>query len=190
MLDLAQLHAAEHTRAFAPLGGPLPAIDPAVVLCRVTIRGEAQTWQRPLIPHARISEYEQRRLADELLRSTDPPYETIRRWAEEHNRQVRTVTPQQTLQAEEMVRAFIRSDMDINGQQLAEGIAFGLRARFYTNIGLTRADLDNYLGILYEAGTGALYKDDSQIIEGAQWKIIRSDDPRTEAIWYAAGYYR
>lgn len=190
-INLSLFPTLEHERATRPIDGPIPAVDLGSIVARILIRGEPQAWQRPATVGAHLSNPVMEKLADTLNTSARPLWDTLNEWRAWFQSNVRTFTPKPTLDAEKTVRAFLVDAMETSGATGPDrGIAFGLRARFYTSIGLTRADLDNYLGILYEAGSGVLYVDDAQIIEGAQWKVIRSDDPRTEAIYYRAGVYR
>lgn len=190
MLDLATMINAERARATVPLEewpGPLAG----EVVARILVRGEPQSWQRPLVVRAQVSEVESRRLVDALLASTDPPSVTVAIWREEHNRLVRTITPAETLDAEETARAFLRTDMEARGVTLASlaGIALGLRCRFHLGNRL-RPDLDNLVAIVMEAMTGTCAADDRQVVEVQACKCLHSEDPRTEAIVYRAGVYR
>jgi len=190
-LDLVQLAATERDRAVRPLDAPIPGVDPEAVVARIVVRGEPQPWQRPIVARAQVSEVEARRLVDALLTSPDPPSETVRRWREDHNRLVRTITPQETIDAEELIRAHLRVDMDARGisQGSLAGAALGLRCRFHMGHRL-RPDLDNLVAIVMEAATGSLVDDDRQIVEVSCAKVTHDPDPRTEIVFYRAGVYR
>ena len=188
-LDLAQLAAVENDRTTRDLAGPLSAVDPSTIAIRLCLRGSPQAWQRPNVVRAQVSEGEARRLHDCLMRDSSP-WNAINTWREEHNRLVRTITPAETIAAEELIAAALRVEMDSlkltcdNG-----GIAWGARYRFHLD-NYIRKDLDNLIACVMEAGSGVIYKDDCQIVESAESKILHSGDPRTEWLFYRVGFFR
>lgn len=89
-------------------------------------------------------------------------------------REGRSYTPLATRVAEERIRAVARSA----GVELVEG-PVALHVRFYRS-DRKRVDNDNLLKLVQDALIGIAYRDDSQITDGSQKRLIDPERPRTE----------
>jgi hypothetical protein len=90
------------------------------------------------------------------------------------------VTPVATRIAEERLRGFLRGTI----QGLPDGRrAYGTRIEFHTE-GWQRRDLDNMVKLVWDACTGIVWDDDSQVVELTS-RLRRNDPPaRTRIVVY------
>lgn len=190
-IDLVQLAALEHERETRPINGPVSAVDATSALASILVRGEPHAWQRPATVGAQLDDGVLRNLFDLLTRPSAGVWSTLCEWRAWFQNRIKTFTPSETIKAEQLIRAHLRQEIERTGAREEDpGVALGIRVRFHLKDRAARKDIDNCLKTVCEATTGTLVKDDKQIVQVFAEKLLGSDDPRTEALFYSCGVFR
>jgi len=191
MLDPATIATLEHDRAHRPIEGPFPAVDVPTILARFTLRGEPVPWQRPATIGAALTPTVMQKLYDLLNSTARPLWDVLNEWKAWFWEGVRTYPGNESAREIKRIRAHIITAMDDTGATDKDpAVQIGIRVRFFLKCEAQRKDLDNLLKCVCEAVTGTLARDDKQVIEVVAVKVLGSDDPRTEVLFYSCGSFR
>lgn len=90
-------------------------------------------------------------------------------------------TPKKTRSHENMLKLLMRSALPTDEPD--DKSRFGLRCLFYRST-RQRIDCDNLIKAVSDAATGAVWKDDAQVLEVIGRLFLADDEPRTEIVIY------
>lgn len=130
----------------------------------------------PSVPALPLSANEARVMTEVLsiVHAGEPVSKSRARWNKVQNR---TYTPQKTIDAQESLGWAMRGAL--RGRKPDAASFFAVTVYFHTK-GWQRRDIDNLVKLVFDAATGIVWEDDSQVVELHARMYPAAVEPRTE----------